>query len=381
MSIVKTEYYDEFLRYYEMAKTQQQECNLGTIPHSLSSIDDDLMKSIHLYDVVNRKYAGFTQIIHDIWHNTQDSHPYKHKMHDVRLEISKNYSGIHNVWTMQEWTFLFIVHRITGSGINYAKNPSGYHNTILTDFFKCKNISEMCQVIAKRAEIGQSFYTSVGYQFPAFPKPEFGFKTGGNMFLIKHAPNLAISIASFLTTSSKKKTLREVGDFMFNWNVKNGFRVYKFQYAAIIADIADFYPNLVDCSSLFYYGSNAIECIKYMAKKTSKLKNEEFLDEVVLMACSDTGGNPYDVEDVMCDTIRWIENYARPGHDYNHVDRDLIFSSCKIKNHPFGRQKAMLDLNLIKSFNDLKNHPRDNYIINQSNISVEQYKEMVCGLV
>lgn len=375
MAIETTAYYDEFLRYYEMAKIQQIECNLGTKKYSNSSVNDDLMKNVHLYDVVNRKYAGFTQILHDIWHNTQESHPYRHKLHEVRKPIVKSFCGVHNSWSMREWFYVFLIHRLTGSGINYAKNPSGYSNTVLPDFFWCDSLELMKTHIVRRAQTGPSFYTSVGYQFPAFPKPQGMYQTGGNMFIVEYLPKLVDEMVNFLT-SGNKKDLRQVGNFMFDWNKKNGFRAYKFQYAAFIADIADFYPELVNTNSLFYYGTNAKECIKYMAKPKSKMKEDDFLDEVTLKASQDVGGNPYDVEDVMCDTIRWIENYARPGADYDHLDRDKIFSSCKIKNHPFGRQKRMLELGLIDSFNSINVHPSDDYILRKNSISVKQYQEM-----
>lgn len=375
MNIETTKYYDEFLRYYEMAKTQQIECNLGTINYKDSSVDDDLMKNVHLYDVVNRKYAGFTQILQDLWHNTQDTHPYKHKFHEIRKPIVGNFDGVHNSWSMREWLYVFLIHRLTGSGINYAKNPSGYYNTILPDFHSCDNIELMKTNILNRSKTGPSFYTSVGYQFPAFPKPIGEYKTGGNMFLIEHLPELVDKLVDFIT-SGNKKDLRQIGDFMFNWNRANGFRAYKFQYAAFIADIADFYPEYVNIGSLFYYGTNARECIKYFAYPIKGIKEQEFLDLITLKACNDTGGNPYDIEDVMCDTIRWIENYARPGGDYDHLDLDKVFSSCKITNHPFGRQKRMLELGLIDSFNNLNVHPSDDYIISRNNITAKQYMEL-----
>jgi hypothetical protein len=374
MNIETNEYYDEFLRYYQMAKTQQEECNLGVMPYLESSVDDDLMKNVHLYDVVNRKYAGFTQILHDLWHNNQESHPYKDKLHDIRKPITQKFAGVENTWGLDDWIYVFIVHRVTGSGINYAKNPSGYSNNILADFDSCYEIKDMIKVIKERAKTGPSFYTSVGYQFPAFPKPLGEYRTGGNMYLCEYANRLADDLASFLLAGEERKTLRQVGEFMFNWNKTNGLRVYRFQYAAVIADIADFFPQLVDPSSLFYYGTNAVECISYMVEKKSKLKGIDLLDAVVLRACEDTGGVPYDIEDVMCDTIRWIENYALPGGDYDHLDRDKIFSSCHIQNHPFGRQKRMLELGLINSFNNINVHPSDDYVLKMNKMSISEYK-------
>ena len=164
---------------------------------------------------------------------------------------------------------------------------------------------------------------------------------------------------------------------MLLWNERHGLRKYHFQYAAVVADVADWYPQYVNRESLFYYGSNARECISYLAKPTSRMKEDEFLDQVMIKIYEDTGSVPYNAEDVCCDFIRWVENYIRPGADYNHLDRDKIFSSCKIKDHPYGRQKAMLDLNLIDTFNTLSVHPSDDYILKQADMTVDEYKKKV----
>ena len=88
----------------------------------------------------------------------------------------------------------------------------------------------------------------------------------------------------------------------------------------------------------------------------------------------DTGSVPYNAEDVGCDFIRWVENYVRPGADYDHLDRDALWSSHKIIDHPFGRQKPMLELGLIKSFNDLDVHPSDDYVLSRAGMTVSEYK-------
>ena len=66
--IKTTRYYDEFIRYYELALDQQKKSNLGHIPHAESKMDDPLMEHIELYDVVERKYAGFSQIVNDAFY-------------------------------------------------------------------------------------------------------------------------------------------------------------------------------------------------------------------------------------------------------------------------------------------------------------------------
>lgn len=399
--ITPTKYYEDFVRYFKMAETQQKECNLsndspyGMIKHTECSVSDDLMKHVELYDVVERKYAGFSQIVNDCFYGWTDKHPYWKKMEAgqvtwQREEVAKGWSSGQAIkkFNLAEWLYVFILHRVTGSAINYATKPTGYHNTLLPVLSNCATIDHMIDVMKAHKK---SFYTSVGYQFPAFPKPPRVlnvplYKRGGDYYLSEYAPRLANDLARFLdgtrlTKQKTKKTLREIGDFMLNWNVKNGLRRYNFQYSAVVADIADWFPEFVHRESHFYYGANARECISYFAKPKDgvKLKEDHFLDCVMTKIMEDTGSVPYNAEDVCCDYIRYVENYVRPGADYDHLDRDKVWNSSLIQDHPFGRQKKMLELGLIKSFNDLDVHPSDDYVLSRAGWTVEKYKAAVNG--
>jgi hypothetical protein len=374
-----TEYYDEYIRYFNLAKDQQEKCNLGTIPYKDSCMGDDLLENVELYDVVERKFAGFSQIINDVFYGWTPEHPYWHKMekgiHSRQREVvAKDWTGKHSDFKLPEWLYIFILHRVCGSGINYSYKPSGYHNTILFNLYNCKTIEDMTKMVNTYPT---SFYTSVGYQFPQFPKPPAGYKRAGDYYLTEFAPRLARELAEFLEKSNAKKDLREIGDFMLKWNVANGLKQYHFQYAAVVADIADWYPQYVNKESHFYYGSNAVECISYLAINTKKIKQEKFLDAVMDKIYEDTGAYAYNAEDVCCDFIRWVENYIKPGADYNHLDRDEVWSSCKIVDHPFGRQKAMLSLGLVDSFNMINCHPADSYVLDMHGMSVKDYKQKV----
>ena len=380
MKIEMTHYYPEFLRYFGLAKDQQAKCNLGIVPYKESRMGDDLLEYVELYDVVERKFAGFSQIVNDVFYGWDSLHPYWHKMQDgyhttQRKTVATNWSGKQKIFGLEEWLYVFLLHRVCGSGINYSKKPSGYHNTILFDLHECKTIEDMVDVVKTYPK---SFYTSVGYQFPAFPKPlpGSGYKRGGDYYLCEFAPRLVRELATFLQSGSSKD-LRQIGEWMFAWNKRHDLRAYRFQYAAFIADIADWFPQFVNRSSHFYYGSNAVECISYLAKPLGRGKEEEFLDCVMERIYLDTGAVPYNAEDVCCDFIRWVENYVRPGSDYNHLDRDSLWSSHRIVDHPFGRQKPMLELGLIKSFNDLDVHPSDDYVLSRAKMSVSEYKQKV----
>ena len=381
--IIPTKYYEEFIYYYTLAKKQQEECNLGLIPHERSSVQDDLMKHVHLFDVVERKYAGFSQIANDVFYGWSEDHPYWERMQagmatKQRETVAKNWTGKRNVFGLREWLYLFLLHRVTGSAINYSQKPSGYHNTLLFHLHECDNIDQMTEVVRTH---DKPFYTSVGYQFPSFPKPLPGYKRGGDYYLCEFVPKLVEDVVRFLE-SGEKKELRQIGDFMFAWNKEKGLRAYRFQYAAFIADIADWFPEFVHRESPFYYGTNAIECLNYLAVKSKgfKMDQTEFLDSIMTKVYEDTGGLPYNMEDVACDFIRWVENYVKPGSDYDHLDFDGVWNSSSIKDHPFGRQKAMLDLGLVETFSGMKNHPSDDKIISDAGLTVDMYKEKVNSL-
>lgn len=399
MKIKTTKYYDEFLRYFDLALKQQELSNLGLVPHAESGMNDPLMEHIELYDVVERKFAGFSQIINDCFYGWTPDHPYwQHmqagKIYPQREEVAKNWTGKRDKFGLEEWLYVFILHRVCGSAINYATKPSGYHNTILFNLHECETIEEMCEVIKYHPT---PFYTSVGYQFPAFPKPpapkvnedvfvgmadftepEYVYKRGGDYFLCEFAPRLARDMANFLRQGDKKD-LRELGEWMFQWNADNGLRAYRFQYAAVIADVCDWFPEFMNRESMFYYGTNAVECIGYLADpiEGGGKKSEAFLDAVMTKIYEDTGSLPYNAEDVACDFIRWIENYLRPGADYAHIDMDTLWNSSSITDHPFGRQKAMLDLGLVKTFNGMTNHPSDDKIIAEVGLTVDEYQKRV----
>jgi len=228
--IETTQYYDEYIRYFNLAKDQQEKCNVslkppyGMTPHAESDMNDDLLHHVELYDVVERKYAGFSQIVNDVFYGWTDQHPYWEKMKAGKIThqrdtVAKNWTGKHTDFSLPEWLYIFILHRVCGSAINYATKPSGYHNTLLFSLHNCKTIEDMIEMINTYQ---YSFYTSVGYQFPAFPKPptESKYKRGGDYYLSEYAPRLARELADFLE-SGGERSLREIGSFMLDWNVKN----------------------------------------------------------------------------------------------------------------------------------------------------------------
>ena len=382
MSIEPTRYYENYLKYHKLAEWQQAACNLGMIPHEEWAGDDELMKEVQLYDVVERKYAGFSQMMNDVFYADTSEHPYDTKIRlgvasPQRKEITKNWSGKHSDFDLPEWLYIFMLHRLCGSAINYAQKPSGYFNSIVPYFYKCKTIEDMTEMVNSGKY--DPFYTSVGYQFPQFPKPPAGseYKRGGDYYLTEFVPTMVRELAEWLEGTVGKREIREIGDWLFDWNVRHGCKKFKFQFAAFISDICDWYPQYVVRESMFYYGSNAVECISYMAKPTTRMNREKFLDEVMDMVYTDTGAVPYNAEDIMCDSIRWIENYIKPGDMYDHLDFNEVWSTSDIVDHPCGRQKMMLNLGLVDDFNKFKSFPSDTRVLDDAGVTKDQYNTMV----
>lgn len=367
MLLMKSKYYDEFLRYFSYAKWQHENCNLGITPHMDSPFDDDLMKHVQLYDVVKRKYAGFGQILCDMWYD-KENHPYKSKLTPWREEVIDSFIN-RDFWGYREWLYVFFVHRLTGSGINYAKNPSGYHNSILLEFGPAFDVDDMQEIIGQAAASKTPMFTSAGYQIAPFPE-------GGVNFMRTWLP--AIIDVFMYHLDGRQMTFREAMNVLNIYHKNRGWRMFWFQYAAALADIADYFPNRIKAESPFFYGSNAKQCLSYLTDCQSK--SDKALDEVTSWLCSDTGSLPYDVEDVACDFIRWQENYINIADAYKDLDLDKIFSSAEIVEHPYGRQKIMLDLGLVKSFNGMK-HPTGPKIIKAANLTELEYVDMVLARV
>ena len=111
------------------------------------------------------------------------------------------------------------------------------------------------------------------------------------------------------------------------------------------ADLADYYPEFIEADSHMYYGKNAKESMDMMANKVGRYKKDLFYDYVMEEASKRTGGAPRDLEDVMCDYIRYIENYIPSSKQgtYDHLDRTKVWNTSAITDHPKGRQKWMLN--------------------------------------
>jgi hypothetical protein len=344
MSKIKTNiYFDDFILYYDKAKRVQKDCNLGGKSY-LGSCGDDLIENVTIYDTVERKHAGFQNFLQDLWFGT--SAPKYYKLSEEKKEKNKFYDNLHERLGRREWLYIFLTHRITGSGASF-ESDHGYRNSILHKLVE-DNIHHVGHMLTAIRFHESVMYTSIGNQIPAFPKPKLGYSTGGKLYFGQYSIPIVDSIWKFIdkvNDAGRKVNIRELVDFMCEWNRSNGIKRFHFQYTAVAADLADYYPNLVDETSHMYYGKNAKEAMDLFAEKVGKVSKAEYYDLVMESAKSKTGGHPKDLEDVMCDYIRYVENYVPDNKQktYSHIDRKKIWNNSLIVDHPKGRQKWKLN--------------------------------------
>lgn len=348
--VVLNKYYYDFLEYYKKAKKVQEDCNLGGKPY-IGSCGDSLIENVHIYDTVERKHAGFQNMLQDLWYGEDAPKYYKWTPEHKRRNISYTLRGLRNRWDRETWLWVFMLHRITGSGASF-ENDHGYRNTILVDLAKFDNIDGMVDYLRRNIDI--VMFTSIGNQIPMFPKKEqwdslnntnFIYPTAGKLWICECMKELCQDIWKFIdyTIDSENRSvnIREIVDFMCEWNRSRGMKRFHFQFTATAADLADYYPEYVEEYSHMYYGKNAKEAMDLFGKKIGRYKKDLYYDIIMEQANYDTGGKPLDLEDVMCDYIRWVENYIPDNKlgTYSHLDKKKIWNSSFIVDHPKGRQR------------------------------------------
>ena len=346
------EYYADFLEYYKKAKRVQDYSNLGGNPY-IGSCGDDLIENVTIYDTVERKHAGFQNMLQDLWFGSQAPKYYKwDEEHQAR---NRSYDEQHKFWSRREWLWIFMFHRITGSGASFEVDH-GYRNTVIPHLAKLQTCEEMAEWVRNNDDI--PMFTSIGNQIPMFPsrplwsslnKSGFDYKTPGKLWIAECMTDLVDDTWKFIDETrlltGARVNIRDIVDFMCEWNWSRGIKRFHFQFTATAADLADYYEDMVDPLSHMYYGKNAKESMDMFAEKLGRYKKDLYYDYVMEAAVRDTGGAPRDLEDVMCDYIRFVENYIPDNREktYEHLDRTAILNTSSITNHPKGRQKWMLN--------------------------------------
>jgi len=282
-----------FLDYYKKAK-MMQELKYEGASYTKEDINDDLIWNIPIYDVVNRKYAAFSSLLEAI----------------VKKEKDPKGNGINFLRTVSKHDFINLCYlfRLCGSGINYKPKLSvndkpwgthGFGNFWIVDLLR-NDITNRYEWIHMIPE--DKFCDVKGYLLPMI-------KGGLRNFIVNNSYYLMTHIKLFVLENKNKVGIKEIVDYGNEWLLKKGFKRQNFVLTAFAMDLAEYYPEYVKRDSDVYIGSNAKKCLNLILPNMKQ-------DKALRYLCDITGNfsKPYDMEDIACDFIRYINNFQSNEH-------------------------------------------------------------------
>ena len=152
--------------YYPRAKWLQQNCNWGKLSYlgseATSAVNDPLMQSIDIYDCYTRDAAGFSNVIQDL--RLMTNTPKWHHQDDNRRRLIESYDT-HN-WDTKTWFFVYLCHRMTGSGASFTRDH-GYRNNAVQYWGSLRDIKDMKDHMIYLKSLGKPLFTSIGNQPPS----------------------------------------------------------------------------------------------------------------------------------------------------------------------------------------------------------------------
>ena len=299
--------------YYPKAGWLQDNVNWGPLdyegPEANKMVKDPLLQKIDIYDCKTRNAAGFSNVLQDLRFGSKT--PKWRWQKEGRRKISASNDDIQ--WDIKTWLYVFMCHRITGSGASF-ENDHGYRNNIIQHWGKHRDIKDMSEDLVETKASGKPLFTSIGNQPPA---PKKGVSNVD--FMVNELPDVIENFTDFFLL--KRRGHQEIVDKLNEHNKSVGHRKFNFQYAAFSMDCSDYFPEHADIDSHTYLGNNAVRCMK---KLSGGWKPDSFMD----LLRERTGGKPKDLEDVMCDFVRFGQNYVPRGNGtFDHIPSTLSNAS------------------------------------------------------
>lgn len=284
---------DQFKEYYRKAKMNQERTFEGA-HWTKEDIDDDLIWHVPIYDTVNRRYASFSSLLEAV--RLKDKDPKGNGVFFSKEPISSDVDFI----------ILCYLFRLCGSGINYVprekgQSPFGTHgfgNFWIVDELRKGNDSASGWL---RTLPDKRFCDVKGYLLPMIKGGLAGFIRERSIDLVMHMLDYTDVVG--------KVGIKDFVDEGNRWLMSRGFMRQNFVLTAFAMDMAEYFPDVVDRDSDTYVGSNAKKCLKLILPTMSN-------DKALRYLCESTGGHskPYDMEDVACDFIRYLDNFQSKEH-------------------------------------------------------------------
>jgi hypothetical protein len=334
--IQPTKHWDNFLQYYDRCVTLQKiniNSENGRDTSEPLHVDDPLMHYITIYDVIERKYAGFSNAIQQLWYGSRNP---------KRWQAESAFDSLR--YDEQDWLTIFLIHRVTGSGASFSYDH-GFRNSILADMaMHCSNKEQMIRFVLEQMQSGRPVFTSIGNQIPPFPKPEGPYNRGSELYIGEFVLPLVEELHANLQKWNREKSIREVVHWIHLWHKRHSLKQFHFVMTAFVMDIAEYMPHYIDQYSQVNYGSNAIEALTLLFDNVGAKNKMDFLDssmEYIVkelhspMAPDDVEkgmGKAYSLEDVACDYVRYVGCYVPKG--YEHLEPWQVTHNSVITDYP-----------------------------------------------
>lgn len=317
--LTPTPYFVEAVDYWRRAKLLQ-EMNLGL--RKRAKVGDSLQEAIPIYDTVQRRYAGFSNVLEQLRYGDQAP--------KIAANKVRGYDYPKFLGDTKAFMYLCLVHRVCGSGASF-EHDHGWRNTIVPEMAKLLTIEKMAAFAGGHK--GPAF-TSIGNQIPPFNKivNTEDYRNAGHEYLAEVAPVLVLRMYQLLQEYDGPLEIQTAVQKVLAIQRELGHRQFKFVLTAWVMDLAEYLPHLVDPTTDCYHGKNAQESMEicFDWRRYGRPK-QQFYDDATRVFANITGTNPMDVEDASpgCDLIRWLENYV-PKKGFDHVRAAGIFNSSSL---------------------------------------------------
>ncbi len=332
--LIETEHWEEFKRYYEKAATLQKiniSSEQGRDTSEPLHVDDPLQHHITIYDTVDRCFAGFSNALQQVWYGSDNPKQWQAK---------PVYDGLRASLPLEEWLWLFMFHRITGSGASFSWDH-GFRNTIIPELAeKCSTVEEMERFALVEMASGRPIFTSIGNTIPMFPKPQMNYKRASEYYIGEFMGDLVHDFTEHVTAHPQMYSIRELVDWINDWHRARKLKCFHFQMTAFVMDVAEYFPDLVSPYSRVNYGKNAIEALTLIFGNGGFKSRNQFLDAAMDRIVEEFRspwdpkdeqvgmGKAMSLEDVACDYVRYIGCYVPKG--YEHLEPWQVTHNAKI---------------------------------------------------
>lgn len=334
--MIKTEFFNDFIAYYDKAHVLEKK-NLLLVPESYRT-NDPIMDNVTIYDTVHRRYAGFSKALEDI--------------HGVRSRKDLvRYGDFSKKLTSHQFHFLHLFHRFTGSGASFQPTilPDGTRNPKEHGYLN-NHVERLANLMTEDFEKVQAYIvnckepmvTSVGNQPPSLKngQPE-KYRLAQQFYFDNYARDFINRYIIELVNEEYRlggpMGIKQAVDFSLEWHKEQGFKQWHFVLTAFVMDTAEYYPELVDPNSHCYYGANAIRSmdLMFVKEKGDPKKKDAWYEACMTELVKAVNGKPYDIEDVLCDYIRYVTEYIPKGYDHLTPEQRLNNSTLK-KQYAWG---------------------------------------------